>query len=518
MISYVKKSVFCIFCILLICMFCSKIKADTLNYCAVEKTRTFGYLYCDGLEDETGLYDLGNYYIMHYQTNKDEHEFYIYYSDNGEIKNGFVEAIDDSILQMMCPSKCKMIEEYGYYGGFQGRHFECEGTSSPISKEVLEPSYTFFHDGSGNLISLSYMSTGSYQVYKNGSFAYMELKDYFEKIFLEEKNVKRYWKLDDFDKIYYIKQGFLLFSDEFYSPFDSTNLNKPEKEYDVIFNSGNKIDVLYDKIDDWIKNTGDKSGTLNAISQFENKYSSLIKQCDSINKSIDDNKSITLDYDIDKIIDDLTNSSAEMNEILANYTVNLNEDYVLSAYDYSMKSLFGDGYKIGTGPDSLIKCDIQNYLNDKGIGNITGIIKQHLSNIATCTVNLQNNLSNIGAADKSDKIQDIKDEIKNIIDRYDVAVIIDCEDLIGEELREKLNEYMFYARIIVPIIIIILGSLDLVSAVLASDEDKMRKAQAKFIKRLMIGVAIFFVPTVINLILDIFNSVWSSISTDTCGF
>ena len=49
-------------------------------------------------------------------------------------------------------------------------------------------------------------------------------------------------------------------------------------------------------------------------------------------------------------------------------------------------------------------------------------------------------------------------------------------------------------------------------------EDEMKKAQEKFIKRIIIGVCVFLVPTILKLILTLGNSVWGDvISTDFCG-
>ena len=53
--------------------------------------------------------------------------------------------------------------------------------------------------------------------------------------------------------------------------------------------------------------------------------------------------------------------------------------------------------------------------------------------------------------------------------------------------------------------------------ILSSDADEMKKAQAKFIKRLIIAVIIFFVPLLVNFILNMANSVWGAINGGSCG-
>jgi len=55
---------------------------------------------------------------------------------------------------------------------------------------------------------------------------------------------------------------------------------------------------------------------------------------------------------------------------------------------------------------------------------------------------------------------------------------------------------------LVPIVIIILGSLDLFKAVIASKEDEIKNAQKLLIKRVIYGVAIFFVTILVTFIFN----------------
>lgn len=84
----------------------------------------------------------------------------------------------------------------------------------------------------------------------------------------------------------------------------------------------------------------------------------------------------------------------------------------------------------------------------------------------------------------------------------------ECGDLINDDLKKILNQYMTWFRILVPIIVLILGTVDFAQAVFSSNEDGMKKAQSKFIKRLIIAVVIFLIPTFVNLLMDIANLVW----------
>lgn len=93
---------------------------------------------------------------------------------------------------------------------------------------------------------------------------------------------------------------------------------------------------------------------------------------------------------------------------------------------------------------------------------------------------------------------------------------VGCNDIFPDSLRELINEILQYPRIIVPIIVIGLGTLDLAKAVIASKEDEMRKAQKTFVKRVIIGVAFFLIPAFVDLIMWLANIVWNG-AYPTCG-
>lgn len=55
-------------------------------------------------------------------------------------------------------------------------------------------------------------------------------------------------------------------------------------------------------------------------------------------------------------------------------------------------------------------------------------------------------------------------------------------------------------QFVIPLIIIILGAVDLGKAVAGGDEKKTKEAQGTFVRRVIYGVAIFFVPLIVSLI------------------
>ena len=54
----------------------------------------------------------------------------------------------------------------------------------------------------------------------------------------------------------------------------------------------------------------------------------------------------------------------------------------------------------------------------------------------------------------------------------------------------------------ISIILIVLGTLDLGKAVIASDDKQVKEAQGKLIKRCIYAVAVFFIVTLVNVILS----------------
>lgn len=108
---------------------------------------------------------------------------------------------------------------------------------------------------------------------------------------------------------------------------------------------------------------------------------------------------------------------------------------------------------------------------------------------------------------------------------------IECSDLFGDKndagneatgdppsIAYMIHTALLYVRIIVPILIIVLGMLDLGKAVIASKEDEMKKAQTTFVKRVIIGVIIFFVPLLVDLIMQLADIVWEGMGYTVCEF
>lgn len=93
------------------------------------------------------------------------------------------------------------------------------------------------------------------------------------------------------------------------------------------------------------------------------------------------------------------------------------------------------------------------------------------------------------------------------------GTIFSCEKLLGDEVLDVLEIIFLIIRIAAPIVLIVMTMLDFARAIAASGDDALQKSISKFIKRLIITVIIFLIPTFINFLMDI-----TGISDGTCGF
>ncbi len=66
-------------------------------------------------------------------------------------------------------------------------------------------------------------------------------------------------------------------------------------------------------------------------------------------------------------------------------------------------------------------------------------------------------------------------------------------------------------KIIVPILLIIFGAIDLTRAVMASDDKEIKAATSKLIKRAVAAVGVFFIVTLVDVVMGLVSD---SVSED----
>lgn len=121
--------------------------------------------------------------------------------------------------------------------------------------------------------------------------------------------------------------------------------------------------------------------------------------------------------------------------------------------------------------------------------------------------------------EQSARIEILMEKFRELIDRVgiDFYPVVDCKSLLSEDLINKINSYVNIIKIIVPIIVIGFGIMEFTKAIFAGTEEDMKKIQKKFLKRLVIAILIFLTPIFVNLLLQLANKVWLTISPNSCG-
>lgn len=67
----------------------------------------------------------------------------------------------------------------------------------------------------------------------------------------------------------------------------------------------------------------------------------------------------------------------------------------------------------------------------------------------------------------------------------------------------------------IPIILILMGTLDLGKAVLSSDDKEIKGSTGRLVKRAVAAVAVFFVTTIVSLLMGLFTSSGSGVEGTT---
>ena len=76
------------------------------------------------------------------------------------------------------------------------------------------------------------------------------------------------------------------------------------------------------------------------------------------------------------------------------------------------------------------------------------------------------------------------------------------EVIIDEKIPNVVSTIITVIKIVVPILLIIFGMLDLMKGITAQKEDEIKKGQQIFIKRLIAGALVFFVFTIVQVIIS----------------
>lgn len=134
----------------------------------------------------------------------------------------------------------------------------------------------------------------------------------------------------------------------------------------------------------------------------------------------------------------------------------------------------------------------------------------------------------------AEKLEDFKSRVYNDIvqnshppidkeppkDNYDPAKIENfCQEKGVLKSLRFLGYLLLVVKIVIPILLIIFGTLDFSKALMSSDNDAMQKSTKSLVTRVIAGIIIFFIPTIVNFVFTLAKSDNSSFENcRTCIF
>lgn len=121
--------------------------------------------------------------------------------------------------------------------------------------------------------------------------------------------------------------------------------------------------------------------------------------------------------------------------------------------------------------------------------------------------------SSNGSSGENITLDELREDFNSSFGKVD-----ECDAILGSTQDEEsvawlLQQVLNYIRILGPILVVILSSMDFAKSIMASDDDSMKKAQKKLMIRLILAVALFLVPTLVTVLLNIFGIT----TNETCG-
>lgn len=107
-----------------------------------------------------------------------------------------------------------------------------------------------------------------------------------------------------------------------------------------------------------------------------------------------------------------------------------------------------------------------------------------------------------------------------------LMLAIDCTNAKLETIIRLLKLVLQIVQLVIPIGLIVLGSLDFAKGVFAQDESAIKKNQMLFVKRLIAAVLVFFTSLIVRIVMgfignDAWQACWDNTSTVksiTCNY
>lgn len=87
---------------------------------------------------------------------------------------------------------------------------------------------------------------------------------------------------------------------------------------------------------------------------------------------------------------------------------------------------------------------------------------------------------------------------------FQIGAIDACGGLLP--VVKVIRKVLGLVMILIPIGLILFGTIDLGKAVISSDEKEVKQAQSRLIKRIIYAAVIFFVPLLVSLVMNIVSA------------
>ena len=169
----------------------------------------------------------------------------------------------------------------------------------------------------------------------------------------------------------------------------------------------------------------------------------------------------------------------------------------------------------GAHADSIILSSVLGSIN-------AGIWRVDSTNTDCSKINSSGGSSNSGNSGGSSnngpsdgRTEDYEDIFPNIIvgERQTCEGTLLNRDGSLTELGEMLEDLFLFIKILVPVIVIILTTIDYIKAIAASNDDAIKKTTKNTVIRLIVGIILFFLPYLMELLFYLFGLY----DLSTCG-
>ena len=287
--------------------------------------------------------------------------------------------------------------------------------------------------------------------------------------------------------------------------YDSDNFTCPSNAY-LDFSSLNSFnEVCFDNNGSWCKEDKSNIGT-----DFEEASDKVYDFSDEIENYFDSwyNGSIASSLTCDSIYDGSVDNV--YSTVFGHFNSNLSKNFVLNG---------ASGDKI---PSFVI--------NSPGWNNVSDKVENYVYEVTNKCRNETNQAyenGQISAEERDNRLNQISSYEENIKSTAELNTdprtnnattnnwnkVIQCEDIFTNDpgsVGWMLNTIFNYIKVIGPILVVLLSSLDFIKAVLGTDEKAMKEAQSKLIIRLVAAVALFLIPTLVQLLLSFINQTYCS--------